>query len=144
MNSRFKFRVWDKSENEFITHVYRGFDRPDIYLTLDGKIKWTTEFGEGECENLIIQQWTGHKDINGVDIYEGDIIKTCQTFQLKEAFGIFDYTHGEIKWMNEGFQIIQKNIGKTPMEAIVFCDCCSLNVEVIGNIFKNKEYHNDF
>ena len=114
------FRAWNNEKSEMSYNVY--FD--DYYI-------WDNEADReslcGNCFDIddgIIMQYTGYKDKNEVEIYEGDIVKTPE--------GIF-----EVAYYNSAFALRNK---KGHYEYM--CNICSMMgkvYEVIGNKFENPE-----
>ncbi len=66
-NKRFKFRFWCTTENRFVDDPTIG-KSGDVFC-IDGIA------GRDTCHDVIVNQWTGMKDMNGTDIYEGDIVE---------------------------------------------------------------------
>lgn len=119
-----KFRSWDKINKKYYYLV--GF-----ILTGTQYRIWYYEWDENECDNilvnqsfyvdnLIIEQFTGLHDINGKEIYEGDIAVAGG-----DIIGIIVFEDG-------GFYF----------DTIDEIDCdflCNLSVEITGNIHENPE-----
>lgn len=138
-----KFRAWDKECKRMITGAYPagiyasdGQLQPMIYL--DGSVVLMSDedggksgIWEHEVSNeLEIMQYTGLKDKNGKEIYEGDIVRNTDG----EIFRV-DYAGRWARYMlsYDGEWCIKylEDYGKL--------ETYSLNMEVIGNIYENPE-----
>ena len=123
-----KFRAWDKQRKimSLVSTISFGDDGSALTISFNqanNKTNQPREYYMGlvHGENGILMQFTGLKDKNGKEIYEGDIVK--------DEFGV-DVVHfyeGEFK----------KKSGES-------CGCSigrlgTKDMEVIGNIYENPE-----
>lgn len=133
MNDRFKFRVWDKSDNDWFNE-----DDFTIYLEPNGRLQIIGTGVDGEdcffnTEKVIVEQCTGLKDKNGKLIYENDLIK-CPNGVYRIAvddFGLWTaiYENNPFKDVVEWSDIV-KNYAFNQE---------NVEIEVIGNIHENPE-----
>jgi uncharacterized phage protein (TIGR01671 family) len=69
-----KFRAWDKVKGKWVEGAY-GFHILGEAMIIGGLFSdWSIE----RLNDIILEQFTGHKDRNGEDIYHHDIIKKIQ------------------------------------------------------------------
>lgn len=122
---RIKFRVWDKV-NKVMSYEY------PFFLSLEGDV-W---FWHGSKEDFfplkqnefVIMLFTGKRDINGKDIYEGDIVEDS----VGEKY--------IVEWgdMECGFYLFQISSSRT----FYFADFQN-ELKVVGNIWENNEVENE-
>ena len=118
-----KFRVWDKLAERFTTcdEGYQGH----YVLNLKGEFH-NLQNGSGGQE-YIVQQFTGLVDKNGVEVYEGDILK-CKGFD-----DWFD---------NVGFYYnvtVKYNTVQSGDSQIAGFAYIPMDREVVGNVLQNPE-----
>lgn len=137
-----KFRAWDKSRYRMV------YDVQDIYED-DISGHFYGCFGCMLQSNYLeIMQYTGLKDKNGKEIYEGDILSLDDVgeegYEYMEAF---DFTNIAVVVWNEGrFELDKFAESDNSMVYDQMCSVCHeefivnfLNSKVIGNIYENKE-----
>ena len=121
-----KFRAWD-TERCMIYHE-------NLMLQRYGK----REDNIFNDDTHILMQYTGLKDKNGVEIYEGDIVTIRQCD--KTSIGVVKFGEHETSTdyyadTAQGFYLEDKN--RDTFNLIYYGD------EVLGNIYENKELLND-
>lgn len=70
----FKFRAWNKIDKEMVKIIAINFDMGKI--AYDGEKSWDTYLDSNsmDLKDFVLMQSSGIEDINGVKIYERDIV----------------------------------------------------------------------
>lgn len=121
-----KFRAWDKFHKKMLHEGDRELEH--YALTFDGRIVESADtdlvIADGAMFFLKLMQYTGLKDKNGKEIYEGDILEGGLECKWNDSHACFYLTEGNGRDYPFG--------GMTPGKTEV-------GLAIIGSIYENPE-----
>lgn len=119
-----KFRAWDTNNKEMLD--VQELDYQDSY---NGQPMVRTAMYNDyfDTEDMILMQYTGLKDKNGKEIYEGDIIQ------------YEDIRRGIVEYSEKYAQFILKETGSIADECEALGEFNIKVFEILGNIYDNLE-----
>lgn len=111
MSRDIKFRVWDKILQE--------------YFSWEDSVKYNNyhHLMEDGFDACVLEQFTGFKDINGIELYEGDVLQDADTGFVVGVV-TFNSEYGEYYCGDNNLY-----------------DC--LDCQIIGDMHRNKELVED-
>lgn len=126
MSRIMKFRFWDGEQINLPCQLYT--------MTLDGIIEYDGgSVGVSQHPEYEVMQYTGLKDKNGVEIYEGDVLETYYEDDEDSPYIIEVKTMGTVPFCGEVYGL---DYDHTPIGFFVDLE---IEIKVIGNIYSNPE-----
>jgi len=132
MQREIKFRAWDKEYKTWALDY-------EVYISLDGCLwedsakKFNTPNQEISWSNTgryVLVQYTGLKDKNGKEIFEGDIVE----YAPNDIFYKW-----QVLWGKRLARYYLLSLEKDIRPDSYLNEDIALNCEIIGNIYKNPE-----
>lgn len=126
MNREIKFRIWDIDERKFVINETDRLGCGDTKKCMSERVDFENNSVEISAdERYIFSEYTGLKDKNGKEIYEGDIL--FESFR-EEYFKVV-FENGSFRAEADGYSLDLED----------YDDIC----EVVGNIYENPELMED-
>lgn len=121
MTRPIKFRAWQKTHKYMTTDISMStsYDEQRFYYT-------QADDGIAIDEDWVLMQFTGLRDKDGKDIYEGDIIA--------DAYGSW-----EVFFNNSAFGLKIKKSPKARQYILGIKSRVECGAKVVGNIYENPE-----
>lgn len=137
MSREIKFRAWSTPDNIMHNNVY-------IYPYPNSMVVGRDDKSIGfDGIDVVVMQYTGLKDMNEVEVYEGDILKFTEIDE-ESVLGVGVTDIAQVKWIDDlaQWRVVFPSGRRTELHCILevpyFYD-----QEVIGNVYENPELIGD-
>lgn len=133
MKQEIKFRAWNKKDKVMVDVAAMNFGPSGLWSLIEDAYDAELQL----ADNYELMQYTGLKDKNGREIYEGDILKVTgedgeSYVATVKWFGDEEYPAFDLKGIPAAWNYDANALATIFQEGVETC-------EVIGNIFEDKQ-----
>lgn len=121
-----RFRAWIKNDRRMIEWF------PQFFADTSPVTSYGDDFPEND-DNVVLMQYTGIKDKNGVEIYEGDIVSLDRQAEDDPARGFYADNY-EVRFNNGCWGMYSEELAITE-----YLTYWNRELEVIGNIYEHPD-----
>jgi uncharacterized phage protein (TIGR01671 family) len=118
-----KFRAWDKALNRWLSFDDGDDVHYDYSMIKNSEHGWYLHIESGE--DIVLMQYTGLKDKNGKEIYEGDLLK------WQDSEDIYEVMWKDFKWVTRWW-------GESGIIA-QYPGFYDTKWNIVGNLYENPE-----
>ena len=127
-----KFRAWIQDYETEKYYMYHWCK--DFFSDMSPVTGWWSDFPNPDSKEVILMQYVGKQDMNGNDIYEGDIIQKRIGQDCSDNIGIIEEDILRMGWIMQPIND----------EDRFFYNDRGINfdfheIEIVGNIYENPD-----
>lgn len=140
-----KFRAWDRKHNEWL-----GADSWFVHSSESVLVVWpqvekgfevSVHMETLGVDRIALMQYTGLKDMNGVEIYEGDVVRSFSNINKKSAPHLSaaepTYRTSSVEFYNGAFRLTCDEFPHGCGILNNYVGAMAEDLEVIGNIYEH-------
>ncbi|MCB2832747.1 YopX family protein [Streptococcus dysgalactiae subsp. dysgalactiae] len=124
-----KYRAWSTFKNEWVKHFY--ITESGLIYNMEQPHRDLIGAVPVEKSGLILMQSTGLFDKNGVEIFEGDVVRHIDFYLNSETVNKVYFKDGSFMYD----VVVDEYVYDVPIGKIIE----NSMVEVIGNIYENQD-----